>query len=142
MPQDMTGPPILTTIAMDSTCLMGDTISSNIDRAVCHRRRSAGSRGIWSVPPSSIWMPRGKRIMTATIGHQGHPGRFVPWCWVQQCGAYFASQDMSWKDMALYRDAWQAHRSSWVMRLMGHKRKKEQFLGTSGSYPFTCIEVV
>ena len=50
-----------------------------------------------------------KEAMTGVLGHQGHAGRFAPWCWERQYHAFFHHLGERWQDRARDKEQWHNH---------------------------------
>ena len=62
-----------------------------------------------------------KQDMTEVIGHQGHQGRFAPWCWERQCHTFCELLGQSWQEVAQDKAKWLKHRADWISYMIRGK---------------------
>ena len=69
-----------------------------------------------------------KQDMTDVIHHQGHPGRFAPWCWERQYHTFFAMLGERWQDVAQDKTKWLQHRADWISYMIRGRLTLQELL--------------
>ena len=71
----------------------------------------------------SMW----KEAHTALAGHQGHDGRFSPWCWERQHHSYVRAHGLCWQDVSLSKSAWNDHKKPWILHMLGSRASSSNY---------------